>query len=127
MGPTAVSWISFVIRRRVFRSFDRARNPTLSSAIESTQNGSLGRRTLTHTSVRKQEHGSREIRFQRCFPVVATEDAIFPDQQIGVMASELLPLRTLGAHHAFADQEKIRAGDGFVVELRLAARGGELL
>src|SRR5580692_8679115 len=48
MGPTAVSWISFVIRRRVFRSFDRARNPTLSSAIESTENGSLGRRTLTH-------------------------------------------------------------------------------
>src|SRR5258708_40334092 len=79
------------------------------------------------TFVWEHEHPSRQIGFQRGFVVVAGEDAVFPAEQGRVELRKLLPARTLATSHAFAGQEEICASDGFVVELRFAAGGGEAL
>jgi hypothetical protein len=70
--------------------------------------------------VGQHENFSSQFRFQSRVTIVASEEAVFPDEKIGIVARKLLPTDIPGACHAFVDQEKIRAGDGFMVELRFA-------
>src|ERR1700722_13579869 len=75
--------------------------------------------------VRKQKHGSSEVGFQRGLVIVAAEDTALPDQQVGILPGKFFPIRAAAASHAFADQEKICAGDCFVIQLRSTTRFGE--
>src|ERR1039458_7667544 len=79
------------------------------------------------TLIWQHEHFSGKIRFQRGFLVVVAQDTILPGEQVGILPSEVFPVGSLRANHALADHEEIGAGDGFVVELGLAAGSGESL
>jgi hypothetical protein len=59
--------------------------------------------------------------------VVTVQDAVFPGEQISILAGKLFPARAFGASHPFANQEKISVGDGFIIKLCLAASDGEAL
>src|ERR1700734_4185995 len=78
-------------------------------------------------SIRKHKHITSEVCMQRRLPIVAGQDAISPGEQIGVEAGEFLPVCGFVASHAFTYQKKECAGNGFVVELRLAVGDGESL
>src|ERR1700737_4010705 len=75
----------------------------------------------------EDEYGSRKVRFQRRLAVVAVQDSVLPGKQVGILEGELFPAGTVGASHPFADQEKIRAGDGLIVQLCFSPRGGKSL
>ena|SRR5947209_7970719 len=70
---------------------------------------------------------AREIRFQRLWLVIPIQNAIFPNQQIGVLVCEFLPVSGCAQRHPFANEEQICIGDGLVVQLRFAHAGRELL
>jgi hypothetical protein len=70
---------------------------------------------------------SSEVCTQRRLPIVAGQDTISPGEQVGIEACEFLPVCDFIAGHAFAYQKEVCAGNGFVVELRLAVRDGESL
>src|ERR1700724_2509552 len=75
----------------------------------------------------EDEDGAGEIGFEGGLVIVAGEDAILPNEQVGILVGELVPVGDGAAGHALADQEKVRMGDGLVIELRLAAGGGKAL
>ena len=56
----------------------------------------------------EQENGPRQIRFQRVRLVVASQNAVFPDQQIGIVSCELVPIRRRLPRHTLADQKEVR-------------------
>jgi hypothetical protein len=68
----------------------------------------------------QKKNFSGQFRFQSRVTIVAIEDAVFPDEKIGIVVSEIGPIGIPGACHTFVDQEEIRAGDSFVVELGFA-------
>src|SRR5579864_9848794 len=74
--------------------------------------------------VGKHEHRARQIRFQRGFLIVASENSILPRKQIAIAPGEFIPVDGREARHPLPDQEEVSVSNRLVVELRLAPRGG---
>src|ERR1700722_15892796 len=96
---------------------DSGDRPFLGATIASRLAGLVG----------KQENGAGEIGLQRFFAIVASQDAVFPDEEVGVFVREEVPIGCGTSGHALADQEKVSVSDGLVVETRLAASCREAL
>src|SRR3984957_4053088 len=82
-------------------------------------------RRISTQLVGQEEDASGQIGLQRRLPIVAAENPIFPDQQVGIAAGKFVPViagQAVGeTRHARANQEEVSVSDGFVVTLRLAA------
>ena len=80
---------------------------------------------ISRKSIGKHKDIASKVGTQRRFAIVAAQDAISPGKQIGIEAGEFLPIPDAVASYALANQEKVCAGNGFVVELRLAVGDSE--
>src|SRR5579864_7509313 len=72
--------------------------------------------------VGKHEHRARQIRFQRGFLVVASENPVFPRKQIGIAPGEFIPVSGREASHPLANQEEVSVSNRLVVALWLSPR-----
>src|SRR5260370_1264373 len=73
------------------------------------------RRVRLNQLVGKHKYASCQVGFEGGLAVIAAENAVFPDEQIGVAVRKLFPFFARRERHALADQEEICAGDGFIV------------
>ena|SRR5579864_8536265 len=58
--------------------------------------------------VGKHEHRARQIRLQRVFLIVASENSILPRKQIAIAPGEFIPVDGREARHPLPDQEEVR-------------------